>query len=67
MKRLTAFTDAIAAQEQGRDRRHGRQERGRCWFNRGRRGAGALYLPPYSADFNPSELAWSQLKKPPRR
>ena len=27
-------------------------------------GAGArlLYLPPYSADFNPIELAWSKLK-----
>ncbi len=25
-------------------------------------GAGLLYLPPYSADFNPIELAWSKLK-----
>ena len=27
------------------------------------RGAQVLYLPPYSPDFNPIELAWSKLKQ----
>ena len=26
-------------------------------------GASVLYLPPYSFDFNPIELAWSKLKE----
>jgi len=33
-------------------------------------GARLLFLPPYSPDFNPIELAWSKLKRhcaPPRR
>lgn len=31
------------------------------------RGAQVLYLPPYSADFNPIELAWSKVKTIVRR
>ena len=30
-------------------------------------GARVLYLPPYSADFNPIEMAWSKLKNHLRR
>ncbi len=30
-------------------------------------GARLLYLPPYSADFNPIEMAWSKLKNFLRR
>lgn len=30
-------------------------------------GARLLYLPPYSADFNPIEMAWSKLKSSLRR
>ena len=30
-------------------------------------GARLLYLPPYSADFNPIEMAWSKLKSFLRR
>ncbi len=30
-------------------------------------GCALLYLPPYSLDINPVELAFSRLKSPPRK